>query len=573
MTRPAFALFSFFLWLFAGCDKPKPEQARPDTPSPSTSAGPAGSTAATQTKVTLRIAYGSEKKTWLEEQAAAFKSTGSKTRSGHPIAVELQAMGSGEATAGIVSGALKPHVFSPASALYISMLNSAWSQKMGTAKPIAPAGEPLVLSPIVVAMWKPMAEALGYPDKSIGWGDLIKVNANPKGWGALGHPEWGRFKLGHTHPEFSNSGLQAVLAEVYAGAKKTRGLTLQDLDRKPTQDFLEKVEQTIVHYGKSTGFFADKMIERGPGYLSAAVLYENLVIESYGKSSSAPFPIVAVYPSEGTFWSDHPYAVLDAPNVGAEERDAADVFLKFLKARPAQERAQALGFRPADPSIPTGAPLDAAHGVDPKQPQTLLESPEGPVLDKLLAVWQTAKKASDIILVFDKSGSMRGAPLKEAKLGANAFLSTLHDRDEVSLIFFDGNVYPTFGPKRLGEAKAEITKRIDDVIADGKTSLYDATAQAYDLARARAEKAPAQIHAVVVMTDGKDDGSSLRLDTLTPRFGSSSEAAEVKVFTIAYGNEADPTVLAQIAEAAKGTTAKGNTATIVDVFKDMAAFF
>jgi Ca-activated chloride channel homolog len=573
MTRPAFALFSFFLWLLAACDKPKPEQARPDAPSPSTSGGPAGSTAAASSPVTLRIAYGSEKKTWLEEQAAAFKSTGSKTRSGRAIQVELQAMGSGEATAGIVSGALKPHVFSPASGLYVSMLNSAWTQKMGTAKPIAPAGEPLVLSPIVVAMWKPMAEALGYPSKSIGWGDLIKVNANPKGWGALGHPEWGRFKLGHTHPEFSNSGLQAIVAEVYAGAKKTRGLSLRDLDQKPTQDFLERVEQTIVHYGKSTGFFADKMIERGPGYLSAAVLYENLVIESYGKSSSAPFPIVAVYPSEGTFWSDHPYAVLDAPHVGAAERDAADVFLKFLKARPAQERAQALGFRPADPSIPTGAPLDAAHGVDPKQPQTLLESPEGPVLDKLLAVWQTAKKASDVILVFDKSGSMRGAPLKEAKLGANAFLATLHDRDEVSLIFFDGNVYPTFGPKRLGEAKAEIARRVDEVIADGRTALYDATAQAYDLARARAEKAPAQIHAVVVMTDGKDEGSSLPFDALTRRFSGASEAAEVKVFTIAYGDQADPTVLAQIAEAAKGTTAKGNTATIIDVFKDMAAFF
>ena len=32
---------------------------------------------------------------------------------------------------------------------------------------------------------------------------------------------------------------------------------------------------------RSTGFFAEKMFTRGPGYLSAAVLYENLVAESY----------------------------------------------------------------------------------------------------------------------------------------------------------------------------------------------------------------------------------------------------------------------------------------------------
>jgi Ca-activated chloride channel family protein len=567
-------LFLLFLLLFVGCSTPKRDGTGP-VASESAKAAPssASSAGAVGDAVTLIVAYGSEKKTWLEEQAAAFKASGARTNSGRPIVIQLQAMGSGEAATGIVSGTSKPHVFSPASALYISMLNSAWMQKEGTAKAISPAAEPLVLSPIVVAMWKPMAEALGWPSKSIGWSDLLKVNVNPQGWGALGHPEWGRFKLGHTHPEFSNSGLQAIVAEAYAGAKKTRNLTLSDLDQKPTQSFLASIEQTIVHYGKSTGLFADKMQSRGPSYLSAAVLYENLVIESYGKPTSAPFPIVAVYPSEGTFWSDHPYAVLDAPWVGVAERDAADVFLKFLKQRPAQERAQALGFRPADPAIPTGAPIDAAHGVDPKQPQTLLEVPGAPVIDKLLAVWQKSKKSSDVILVFDKSGSMNGKPLEEAKRGAKAFLSTLHDQDEVSLIFFDGKVYPTIGPKKLGESKAEVLGRIDGLIADGRTALYDATAQAYDLAKGRADKAPTQIHAIVVMTDGRDEGSQLSLSGLTRRFAGSSEAADVKIFTIAYGDQADPTVLAQIAEAAKGTSAKGNTATIVDVFRDMAAFF
>ena len=96
-----------------------------------------------------------------------------------------------------------------------------------------------------------MAEALGWPAKALGWSTLLKVNADPKGWGAFGHPEWGRFKLGHTHPEYSNSGLQAVLAEAYAGAKKTRGLTAADLDVKATREYLRSIEQTIVHYGKS----------------------------------------------------------------------------------------------------------------------------------------------------------------------------------------------------------------------------------------------------------------------------------------------------------------------------------
>src|SRR6266849_2045295 len=274
--------------------------------------------------VGVRIAYGSEKKTWLEEQASAFQQAAPRTKAGRPIRLQLKAMGSGEAVQGILDGTLQPHVFSPASGAYIALLDQRWLSVAGRTRPISPAGEPVVLSPLVIAMWRPMAEALGWPGKSLGWSDLLRVAADPKGWGTFEHSEWGSFKLGHTHPEFSNSGLLSVLAEAYAGAKKTRGLSLEDLDSKKTQSFLRTVEGTIVHYGKSTGFFADKMVERGPAYLSAAILYENLVIESYAKPSPSGFPIVSIYPVEGTFWSDHPYAILDAEWVSSDARDAGE---------------------------------------------------------------------------------------------------------------------------------------------------------------------------------------------------------------------------------------------------------
>jgi len=569
--RPAPALALALLILLAVlCAACAEDKGKGGGASPSTSR-PVGPAPAASPAVTLVVAYGSEKKTWMEEQAKLFEASGAKTASGKPIKVSAQAMGSGEAVQGIVGGQLKPHVFSPASGVYVTLLNSAWSQKAGKSKALSPQGDALVLSPIVVAMWKPMAEALGWPGKPVGWSDLIKVNADPRGWGALGHPEWGRFKLGHTHPEYSTSGLLSILAEAYAGAKKTRGLTAEDLDAKATQDHLRSIEQTVVHYGKSTGFFADKMLERGPAYISGAVIYENLVIESYGKQTGAPFPIVAIYPVEGTFWSDHPYAVLDAEWVGAEEREAAQAFLKFLKGKPAQERALSLGFRPADPAIPVGAPVDVAHGVDPKQPQTLLEVPDGPTLEKLLAVWRENKKTSDIVVVFDKSGSMSGRPLAEAKQGAKAFLDMLQPRDEVTLIFFDDKVYPPIGPKVIGKEKAELSARIDSAIASGGTALYDVTAEAYKVAQDRAKKEPGRIYALLVMTDGQDEHSKLPMNELMSRF--SAEDAPVKVFTIAYGDKADPTILNKIAEAAKGTGVKGGTDSIVALYKDMAAFF
>jgi Ca-activated chloride channel family protein len=313
------------------------------------------------------------------------------------------------------------------------------------------------------------------------------------------------------------------------------------------------------------------MEERGPSYVSAAVLYENLVIESYAKSP--PLPIVAIYPLEGTFWADHPYAIVDADWVGAEERAGGEALLAFLKAKPAQERALALGFRPSDPSIGIGAPIDAAHGVDARQPQTVLPVPDVRTVQHLLDVWRLHKKGADVVLAFDKSGSMRGKPLAEAKAGAQAFLKSLTDRDEVTLQFFDGTVYPAVGPLPLSTGREQLLSRVDAVSAEGGTALYQAIATSYDAEIKRAQATPNRIHAVVVMTDGKDESSTMSIQELESRFPAEKDEAPVKVFTIAYGAEAEGKVLDGIAEAAKGSSAKGSVETIREVYVDMASFF
>jgi Ca-activated chloride channel family protein len=468
---------------------------------------------------------------------------------------------------------VKPAVFSPASDAYLTLLNDAWLSAPGHGAPLAPHGDSVVISPVVIAMWKPMAEAMGWPKKALGWSDVLRVSQNTKGWADLGRTEWGRFKLGHTHPEYSNSGLLSFLAEAYAGAGKTRDLSLLDLAAPKTRAFLGGIERSIVHYGKSTGFFAEKMLSRGPAYLSAAVLYESSVVESYAQVDSSNPPLVAIYPREGTFWSDHPYSILNAPWVHAEEKQGAELFLAQLKGRPAQQRALALGFRPADPEIPVASPIDAAHGCDPKQPQTTLAVPSAAVLKQLLAVFREVKKPSDVTLVFDKSGSMNGKPLAAAKAGAEAFLASLEPRDQVSLEFFDSQIYPLIGPVNVGANKADLGQRVDGVAAGGGTALYDAIAVAYREMRGRADKDPNQIHALVVMTDGNDESSQMNLEQLKHEFPREAEEVNVKVFTIAYGSGASGAVLAQIAEVGEGSHNAGTVQNIVQVYRDIASFF
>jgi Ca-activated chloride channel family protein len=215
-----------------------------------------------------------------------------------------------------------------------------------------------------------------------------------------------------------------------------------------------------------------------------------------------------------------------------------------------------------------GPPIDAAHGVDPRQPETLLEIPDADVLQRLASLWQRSKKPTSAILLFDQSGSMSGRPLEEAKLGARTFLHTLHDDDEVTLIAFSHKVGLELGPWRLGDRRADLERAIDGLKAGGGTALYDAVAAAYRRALERAVAAPARIHAVVVMTDGQDEDSRLSLERLTATFGES----DVKVLAIGYGNGADAKVLGRIAEAARGVYQKGTLENIASVFEEMGAF-
>ncbi len=166
---------------------------------------------------------------------------------------------------------------------------------------------------------------------------------------------------------------------------------------------------------------------------------------------------------------------------------------------------------------------------------------------------------------------MNGRPLAEAQAGARAFLQGLHDDDLASLVLFDHRIYPTVGPFALLKGRTELLGRVDELIAGGGTALYDATASAYAEALARATSDPHRIHALVVMTDGRDENSTISLQELINRL--SREDAPVKVFTIAYGNQADTDILRRIAEAGQGASVKGSAETIVQVYQDVAAFF
>ena len=570
-----------FLLLLAACDNPFAASAHPAATS--TSAPAYTCTAHSSTPVTLTLAYTTEKQAWMKDVVDSFNQQHLSACDG-PITVQtIPNDGSGQSMQGIANGIIKPDIWSPAGNVWLTLLNQQWQQKYGTNIVGTSANEnpSLVKSPVVIAMWKPMAEALGWPTKAIGWSDIARLSTDSRGWAAYGHPEWGDFKFGHTNPDQSNSGLDAVIAENYAAVGKLRGLTSNDVNTASTREFVSNVESSIIHYGESTGTFASEMFTRGPSYLSAAVMYENLVVEANNGqfAKQMAYPAVAIYPAEGTFYSDHPFALLHASWVTPAISAAAQLFRDYLLAPARQQKALQYGFRPGVGSI--GAPIDATHGVDASQPTTLLQVPVASVVNVVKSSWNQQRRKVDVMLIIDHSGSMNdpvGGTTKivGARQGLAEFVNLLGNLDDVGLTSFSDaesvlSPMSPVGPKRQGVLNA-----INGITAGGQTLLFDTIYSQFQQLQTFSSK---NIKAIVVLTDGVDDASTLKVAQLvqkiTPAGNNAGEG--IKVFTIAYGDSqgsgVDVNALKQIATTTGGQEYAGTPQNIKQVYLDISQFF
>ena len=481
-----------------------------------------------------------------------------------------------------------PVAWVPGSTMWGQLLNAELTDRHGS--PIAPNGTPFARSPLVVAMPAPMADALDYPRHPIGLRDLEQLAHDPRGWAARGHPEWDPFRLGKGNPYWSTTGLDETVA----------------LDAAPpAQTDPRLLEQSVAYYSDTTQVYFDtwqrlgaKSKTRALQYLSAVITDERAVV-AYNTGhdqgdvaldahrARPKVPLVAIYPKDASIESDNPVIVLHAPWASVAQRAGARRFTKFLLEAASQAKVAAAGYRPA-PVAERRDLLTSRNGVDPAARANPVAPASPAAIEQALSHWQSERRPARLMFVFDVSDSMGDAadPAKPhgptkialARAAVSGALGELAAGDRIGLREFTTGIVGSPSPNwrelvpsgPLSVRRPALQDAIAALTPQKSAPLYAATRDAFDEIARRAD--PRAINGVVVLTDGyNEDDHDTNLDALLAHLATNTN---VRVFTIAYSNDADVTTLRKLAQATNAQSFDArDTTDLADVVSRALASF
>jgi VWFA-related protein len=151
------------------------------------------------------------------------------------------------------------------------------------------------------------------------------------------------------------------------------------------------------------------------------------------------------------------------------------------------------------------------------------------------------KEWLSLVLAIDKSGSMKGEPLREAKKGAKLFIQKASLLDRIALVIFDKEV---FWKIDFTDDKDLLEKEIDSLIAKRDTALYDTLVQSV----VKLKRIDSPRKAVVILTDGKDTERKPSIDECLNQL----KEAEIPIYIIGLGKEVNKAIVRRIAEQSRG---------------------
>jgi Ca-activated chloride channel family protein len=455
----------------------------------------------------------------------------------------------------------RPDVWAPDSSTWL-LVTAGRADAAALLPTTAPS---LATSPVVLAMQRPMAEALGWPDKPIGWTDLVGGFANGGTWARFGHPEWGPLRLGAVDPTKSSAGLAGILS-------------ILDVDHDNTmndQELLGGVTfaQLVTDYAPDTATIVGRFTDPGADPATLPAAFPVLERDLAGYTAAAhPVPLVPIYPKEGTAFADFPYAILRADWVDQTRQRIAAEFLAHLLSPAGQQAFAEASFRDPSHGVPDSARLTSDRGYRVTI-TSVRRAPTAEGLGQLVGMWTLLQRPTNLLVALDTSGSMND-PVPNTQLtrlqllqrAAIQGIALLTNHTVVGLWQFASALTPSTDYRELvpvgpaGENVGPVTRRqamigaIQRLTATGGTGLYDTVYAAY-LQMQKAWQPSAQ-NVLVVITDGRnEDDAGLTLPDLVQRLRAAVRADQPLQFVgIAVGPEADAEALKQISTVTGGRT-------------------
>ena len=471
----------------------------------------------------------------LEQMADEFNQAGHKTQSGKPIEVKVLYYGSWEQAQDLLSRVTRdvpldrerpdPTIVTPSAAHWLLPVNQAAGRTV-----VDPGAAPSIARALIgIVTYRDMAECLGWPDKALGYADIIALRNDPQGWARYpcAKAEWGQRPLvAFTDPTTSSTG-RSVLFTLYAIAagKAPEQLTVADVTRPEIVAYVKRFQSLIDHYMISTRIVNTK-VHQGPRYGHFFLMPEDNLVHLYqgtekvfinGVKKQAPpieRPMVMLYPKEGSMARNNCACIVQAPWVTPEHAEAARQWVDYLREDNQQQDLMRAGFRPGTQLRPA-APISGRFGLDPREPPVVFSAARiaADVAAAVDQTWVHVKKPGIVTFVLDTSSSMTGTKLQQARQGVIRALDTMARNNYLGLITFNDSITTRIPVAPLAVNRLKVADVVREARMKGESVLYDAIKAGIAMTDA-APGAAESIRAVVVMTDGRANRGQTRLHHL-----------------------------------------------------------
>ena len=118
----------------------------------------------------LAVAYSPEKEETFLQLVSAFNAQVA-SQEGEVLPIEAASYEPDLMIEAALDG--KVQAISPDSWLWLDALDREWMARTGRESPLVGQTARYAVSPIVIAMWEDVAREMGYPEKPLGWADLL----------------------------------------------------------------------------------------------------------------------------------------------------------------------------------------------------------------------------------------------------------------------------------------------------------------------------------------------------------------------------------------------------------------